>query len=222
MKIKLHMLWLLCLLIASLASAILAYNFAAKTSYPAETISNGSGKKEKTIELENLVKIFLPYDVDSDVTNQGWDMGGDGDSAITWLHDGIELTNTAFQRRGEVVPTVDGVPTYHLLRKNKELGKWSVLLEGPRAGVTHVTLEMNANSQEWDGQFLLFQVSGVNFKKIKCLDEFVSWGNVLYEATWGSTKAYVVEGWSCGSGGCSSTLDIYYGNQPPKLVCAVR
>jgi hypothetical protein len=88
-------------------------------------------------------------------------------------------------------------------------GHWNIVLSGPRAGIFYIIINSDVNSQELEpGPRLLNSAASEPGSTIK-VHETGKCGNLedgseQYEVTApGMATAFVREGWSCGSGGCS-------------------
>ena len=177
----------------------------------AETIQ----KQQPSIELSRLVSTFLvAKDSDGAIA---WSTGAEPTSPITWISSGIVdgtecHVEESFCRTGTAIATVNGKVTHEVLKQTTQPGKWNITLAGSRSGVSAVSIQSDVNSQEIEGD-LVPTLSSAEFKPspVKCLNEPLGDGNVLYSINVPSKKmAWLLSGWSCGSAGCSSTIEIYY------------
>lgn len=168
-----------------------------------------------SIELSKLVSTFLLSD-DSDFGS--WFVGKTPDSPIKWktsgLADGTECNvEDLFCRTGTAVVTINGKVTHKVLAQKARPGQWLITLSGPRAGVNQVTIESDVSSDSLDEMDIptILDKARIKLTPIKCFKEMASSGNVLYKITAPNKKpAWLLNEWSCGSGGCTRSFSIYY------------
>lgn len=175
----------------------------------------------KTVELDDLITMFLllalPENKDFKEMPD-WRVAAEPGTPIRWTTSGIaeapEYMNKDgyyYQRRGTAVVTIGGKPTHTVLRQTVETGKWTVALFGPRCCPMRVDLAP-------DGDFITslqdeLKAPRFKLKPFLCdrATEPASSGYVAYELTTAGKKpAWIAENWSCGSGGCSYGLSLYY------------
>jgi hypothetical protein len=175
----------------------------------------------KSIELDDLIPMFMLLALPENKNFRefpGWDVAAEPDTPIHWITSGtaeapeyLNQDGYYYQRRGTVVVTINGKPTHSVLRQTVETGKWTVTLLGPRCCPTRVDMSP-------DGDFssdLKHELKAPRFtlKPFLCdrATEPASTGYVVYELnTAGKKPAWIAENWSCGSGGCSYGLSLYY------------
>lgn len=188
--------------------------------------SGGTAVASSSIELSELLNTFL-LPPNSDYL--GWSVGATSGFPIEWktsgIVDGTEChVEEPFCRLGAAVVTVNSKVTHTVLAQTVQPGKWLITLSGARAGVSKVSIESDVSSQELDEVDIPFilEKSKMKLTPTKCLDEPASFGNVLYQVTAPNKKpAWLLNTWSCGSGGCSRDIDIYYHLQDiQKVECA--
>ena len=168
-----------------------------------------------SIELSKLISSFLLSD-NSDFGS--WSVGTTPDFPIKWktsgLADGTKCNvEDPFCRRGTTVVTINGKVTHKVLAQKARPGQWLITLSGPRAGVNQVTIESDVSSDSLNEMDIpsIMDKARIKLTPIKCLKELASSGNVLYKVTAPNKKpAWLLNEWSCGSGGCTRSLSIYY------------
>ena len=177
----------------------------------------GTAAASSSIELSKLVNTFLlPPNSD----HLDWFVGATSGSPIKWktsgIVDGTECdVEESFCRLGATVVTVNGKVTHKVLAQTVQPGKWLITLSGSRAGVSKVSIKSDVTSQELEELEVnipsILAKAKMKLTPIKCLNEPATSGNVLYQVAAPNKKpAWLLNTWSCGSGGCSSTIDIYY------------
>lgn len=170
------------------------------------------------IDLAKLVNTFLlPAKTASDV-GLGWSVGATPGSPITWetsgIADGAQCgVKTPYCRTGFVIVTVNGKATHEVLAQTVQPGIWDIVLGGSRIGISSASIRSGSISYELEGLDIpsILAKAKMKLTKIKCFNESASGGNVLYKVTSPNKKpAWLLNWWSCGSAGCSRTINIYY------------
>lgn len=172
---------------------------------------NSTAAASNSIDLAKLVNTFLlPVNTDSALA---WSVGAKPGSPIKWKTNGIADGTQCdikepFCRIGSAIVTVDGKVTHEVLKQTVQPGEWLITLGGALVGVSKVSITSDL-SHDLDPSILT--KAKINLTPVKCLNEPVSFGNVLYKVTAPNKKqAWLLNEWSCGSAGCSIGINIYY------------
>ena len=172
------------------------------------------------IELFDLIKIFLP-DKSMDYNAYDWYTGADYENPIQWLTDGLEWRNEKAYRRGEAIVTING-KYYECLRTRKEPCKWSISLKGSRAGYTSFSIN-SVNHPDIPSHYL---IEGLLFNGeykstlLKSCDSNWSYGFYFYKVEMPEKKDFwLLSSYSCGSAGCSISVDCYTDINEADIEC---
>lgn len=159
-------------------------------------------RSANAIELANLIALYSIPD-NASYTVLAWSTGAEPGSPIVWKTRGV----IDGERIGEVIVTVNGEPTHHVLEENLAPGKWRVILSGPRAGISSIRISSNVNSQELDAGGYIARLTRNSFEILEDYREdekLASFGVRHYKIRApGKKEVWVDEEWSCGSSGCS-------------------
>lgn len=162
-------------------------------------------KKNKSIELSDLLKMFL-IPSNASYNTIDWSAGASEDSPIVWETSGA----SEGVREGKVAVTINGKNSYHTLLNKLTPGLWNIKLSGPNAGVTRVSIRSERISRELDPHQLGKQVMPY-LQFFRCGGGSGTGGVNIYEMNIpGQAVAWLKKGWSCGSAGCGIWLEIIY------------
>ena len=175
-------------------------------------------------ELVDLIKVFmLPSSADYNLLP--WRTGTEV-QAISWHHDGIRncpqylRNNHSLCRNGSSIVHINGKAIPMVLKRRMGPAPWQITLRGSRAGVNVVSLDSNVLSHEIGTNFLEHAIKNNHVLKITHLHRCgeISGGKRLYRVSTPARKdAFVQEWWSCGSGGCSADLTIFFVKEDAEL-----
>ncbi len=172
---------------------------------------------QDSIELAAVLGSLLS-DEGEIATAFSWAWGSAPNDPIEWQHNGIKEAPKAdqqqhgfYQRRGNVVVTIDGKPTHEVLAEKVHPGRFSVTLRGPRAGWTSVVIESDVTAPELCSVRLESLGDGLSFEKTRCKNEPASAGTPVYAVRKAGKKpAWIRNEYSAGSAGCSQTYEIIF------------
>ncbi len=168
-----------------------------------------------TIDFWDLLTMFM---IAESASVLDWRTGNEADSPIHWKTPGVkwDKRHRSYARRGEVVVTVNGKPSYHLERYVTP-SAWAIELLGSRTGVTEVVLRtMSPGDPDLENA----ANHGVQLELLKCDPVLAATtGAQLYRIKVpGKRSAYLLHTWSCGSGGCWSNLSLFLIKEAADLV----
>lgn len=198
---------------------------AAAESLPVKAKAVKSAKND-TLELADFIKMFMEPK-GTPATLGDWTFGARQGSPINWKTSGIRETSSAvqaagyyYQRVGEVVFTIDGKPTHQVLERKVVPGRWTITLLGPRGGFTKVNIS-TPNSQELGSTILEGLKGKLPLQLYRCKTPSISSGNKVYQVQGTGKKPFWInEEWSCGSAGCSLSLDLVFTkNEADRFEC---
>jgi len=198
---------------------------ATAETVPAE-VTTSESVKAKSIEVAELIKMLMQPKSGPHALGD-WTLGAQPGSPISWQTAGIQETSAEerkagyyFYRRGEAVLTIDGKPTHQVLEKSLVPGRWTISLLGPRGGFTKANI-FTSNSQDLGASILENLTGKLPLKPYRCKTPSVSSGNKVYQVQGTGKKPFWInEEWSCGSAGCSLSLDIVFTKkEADKLEC---
>lgn len=182
------------------------------------------------IEFADLIRLLVPPEDGMERREEysysyDWGLGSDMNSPIAWHHDSYGDSEAKylhhplgggswehhFQRRGEVVITVNGKPTHDVVRKKSEPGTWQVVLLGPRAGVSVVKIETEYFADRIPLPDFVHEVK-------ECTKTFGSMdGHHVYRIEIpGHVFAWLGESFSCGASNCNAWYSIVYSRKDTK------
>lgn len=173
-----------------------------------------SEENQPSIDFWDLLALFM---IPESATVLDWGTGNQEDSPILWKTPGVQWDkrHRSYARSGQVIVTFNGHPSYHLERYVTP-SAWTIHLYGSRTGVMEVVLDTT-----YPGGPDLENAAnrGVQLDLLKCDPNLmVSSGVRLYRMKApGKRQAYLLHGWSCGSGGCSSNLNLFLSREAADL-----
>jgi len=188
---------------------------AATESVPSKD-NVGVSARSDSLELADFIKMFM-QPKGGPATLGDWTIGARQGSPINWKTPGIRETSSEvqaagypYQRIGEVIFTVDGKPTHQVLEKKVAPGTWTITLLGPRGGFTKANI-YTPNSQDLGSTILEGLKGKLPLQLYRCKTPSISSGNKVYQVQGAGKKAFWInEEWSCGSAGCSLSLDLVF------------
>ena len=173
------------------------------------------GEDADHIELDELIKLYmLPAGVSYTVL--GWDTGSAPGTPISWEHVGTKECEayrekefgTPYCRTGSVVITVYGKPTYTVLGKTVEPGRWEItMMGGMTVGAYYVSLDCNCLSRELAAPLgeTASQTDGLKVTSLRNCG-YATYSSELFRvSSSGKQPAFVRETWSCGATGCPAS-----------------
>jgi len=189
-------------------------------------IPQTESEQPNSLEMVDLLKLFMPS-AGTDYLLP-WHIGAEPGSPIDWHTSGIENSPSwgaylgSYHRRGEVVLTINGDVTHHVLRESLVPGTWDIYLFGPRIGVTSVSIRSDLSHELVRPSSSLLTTS-LSFLEYRCSESARATGGNIVSRMEAPNKrpVWVEEWWSCGSGGCSYTLNLFlYQEDANGVECA--
>lgn len=191
---------------------------AMRLSLHEETVGQAfPGRRPKPnsapVELGEIVKAFtFSQKYDEAV---GWDISYNVSVPIEWLSDGLVTDNRGLVRKGRLRATVYGKKMYALRKEPEEL-YWNVDVVGWRGGIEYIDISPDnacfggANSGcDYDFERAM-KITNISAKEICALHNPYA-QIVMYTLSSKGKRdaiACVLDG--CGSGGCTTNLEIHY------------
>jgi hypothetical protein len=168
-----------------------------------------------SMELVSLIELFSESRGEP-ASSGDWTAGARPGSAIRWRTSGIQSAPESLRsagypylREGEVVLTIGGAPTHEVLERTVVPGKWDIRLSGPRAGFTRVTVWSQSTGEL--KAVLEGLAKQLGARHYRCEPRFASSGNRVHSVDApGRKPLWINEEWSCGSAGCSLSLDMVF------------
>ena len=164
--------------------------------------NSSSPTSAKSIEFSQLLLMYMP---DHDGALVPWYTCAEQDTPVEWETSGKREVDDD-GRHGRVVLTIHGSPTHNTLRKTYGPNKWLITLRGPEVGIDSVNIDSDSLSGDLPIQ-LNDALRGSTLHAAKIAEN--AWGEaksaccIVYELREPTkSPAYLVESWSCGSGGC--------------------
>ena len=178
-----------------------------------------SEPSQKTSGLGAFIESFL-IDEDETAILIDWSWGSAAGNPVNWRTTDIQAAPKWAQKRygpyergGEAVLTVDG-KDHPELKKSEIPDNWVVTLRGSRAGFSSVTLENMGNSQDLCpliSYYLESLAEELSIEPYRCTTEPASTGVPVYTVgKKGKKKAWLINEYSGGSGGCLLTLELMF------------
>jgi hypothetical protein len=173
-----------------------------------------------TIELADLIYLFLP---DKESFARDWSTGAESSTPIQWITSGIFgecpshiVSESSPCRYGIAIVTIDGEPISYNLEQNLEPAYWEIFLSGGgiRIGFEVVTLRQVTSTFNNIRLEAVLNDPRITLTPYKC-DQDISFpedsSRQVYSVNaQNKGSAWIAENYSCGSGGCWMTLEIYY------------
>jgi hypothetical protein len=174
-----------------------------------------AGAAANSMEMVELVRMFMQPKGGPDKLGD-WTIGAQPGTPIKWQTSGMQETSREeqkagypYRRTGKAVLTIDGKPTHQTLENTVVPGTWKITLLGPRGGFTRVNIA--AGNGELSPQLLEGLKDKLPLKLYRCKTPDISSGNKVYQVQGAGKKPFWInEEWSCGSAGCSLSLDMVF------------
>lgn len=164
--------------------------------------SEGSQASRK-VELFDVVKLFTP-DRTMNYNIYEWSTGTGRNSPIRWSSNGVEMDDNATTRRGFANISVSG-KTYQCLGRYSGPCVWDVILSGCRNGYTKFSI-YSVNHQEINPAIPINRLLGSGKYTIRLIKN-LEYGRFYELLIPGKKKIWIIYSWSCGSSGCSISID---------------
>lgn len=183
--------------------------------------------QEKPVELFDLIKIFTPESVpetDNYSICGDWKAGSGANAPLKWITNGIEMTETAFIRKGLALVAINGeMPT--CLETTSRPCKWNISLEGPRCGYMEFHISLGNNQEVDPGKYIDATIGKIADHMLYGKDKegAASFGFRMYQVNIsGKRKIWLNFQWSCGSAGCSLDITGYLNKEDADKSLAKR
>jgi hypothetical protein len=171
---------------------------------------------QKSIELSEIIKKYIPNTNNSDNNNYSWYIGAEKESEIKWSTNGLDYDKdyNAY-REGEVIISIKG-KTIECLGKNKQPCKWNLKLTGNKAGYYKFSINSIGSNELYSNYDIeeLFESKNYKSRLIAMDNLYMSDGFKIYNIIFENKKEIFLKyWWSCGSAGCSVNIDCYTDKQ---------